>query len=162
MKKISLICVSAILLFVNTTSGQNISEDDLPFKFLSWHYSNYPGAEENQWTRIEKESEEYLFVDFLFEGRNLTVTYKPSGMRIKARTKYTEKDLPSKLGDFLTERFEKYKIDEVMRTDLYEGSRVSDSFYSAKVKVKKEGYIFYFDEAFNRITDPTARLLSSL
>lgn len=162
MKKISLLLTFAIFLIGNMVSAQTISEDDLPFTFLSWHYTNYPGSESNQWTRIEKDSEEYLFVDFIYEGKNLSVTYKPTGMRVKARTKYTDKDSPEQLSGFLTQRFEKYKISSFMRIDLYDGAKVSDSFYSVKVKVKKEGYVFYFDEHFNRITDPTARLLSSL
>ena len=162
MKKIQILVIIVFVFCAIKSNAQTLLEDDLPFTFLSWHYSNYPGATENQWTRIEKNSEEYLFVDFTFEGKNLTVTYTPNGQRIKARTKFNLKEIPGGVDNFLTGRFDKYKINEFMRIDLYEGSKVSDLFYSTKVKVKKENYVYYFDQDFNRIKDPTATLLSSL
>lgn len=144
-----------------TIQAQNISEDDLPFTFLSWHYNFYPGAEDNQWTKLEKNGEELLFVDFQHEGRNLAVTYKTNGRRVKARTKYSEKEVPDLVAGFLTEQFEKYKIDEFMKTDVYDGATVSDFFYSARVKVKKENHVLYFDKELNHVLNPEIQLLSS-
>ncbi|MDW3196025.1 MAG: hypothetical protein R8G66_26880 [Cytophagales bacterium] len=144
-----------------TIQAQTISEDDLPFTFLSWHYNFYPGAEENQWTKLEKNGEERLFVDFQFEGRNLAVTYKTNGRRVKARTKYSEKEVPDLVTGFLTEQFEKFKIDEFMKTDVYDGPKVSDFFYSARVRVKKENHVLYFDKELNHVLNPEVQLLSS-
>lgn len=141
--------------------AQAISEEELPFTFLSWHYNFYPGAEGNQWTKLEKNGEEFLFVDFQYEGRNMAVTYKTNGRRVKVRTKYTEKAVPDMVSHFLTDQFVKYKIDEFMKTDVYDGPHVIEFFYSARVKVKKENHVLYFDKELNHVMNPEARLLSS-
>ncbi len=151
-----------LTIFLNIESqAQTVLEDDLPFSFLTWHYSAYPGAENNQWTKLEKNGEELLFVDFLFEGKNLAVTYKTNGRRVKARIKYDEKDVPDIINGFLTEQFVKYKITEFMKTDIYEGPNVSDFFYSARVKVKKENHVLYFDKELHHIMNPEIQLLSA-
>lgn len=161
MKKNFAVFLFLAVLTAGVSQAQTISEDDLPFSFLSWHYNFYPGSEENQWTRLEKNGEELLFVDFQFEGRNLAVTYKTNGRRVKARTKYAEKEVPNLVGAYLTEKFEKYKIEEFMKTDIYEGPNVTDFFYSARVKTKKENHVLYFDKELNHVMNPEVQLLSS-
>ena len=151
-----------IAIFATATiQAQTISEDDLPFSFLSWHYNFYPGAEENQWTKLERNGEELLFVDFQHEGKNLAVTYKTNGRRVKVRTKYSEKEVPDLVGGYLLEQFGKYKIDEFKKTDVYDGPKVSDFFYSARIRAKKESHVLYFDKELNHILNPEVQLLSS-
>lgn len=161
MKKILLPFLLLTIFLSESVQAQTIPEDDLPFSFLSWHYNFYPGSENNQWTKLEKNGEELLFVNFDFEGRTLGVTYKTNGRRVKARTKYSEKEVPQLVNAFLLEQFEKYKIDEFMKTDVYEGPNVSDFFYSARVKVKKENHVLYFDKELNHIMNPEVQLLST-
>lgn len=149
------------VFLTGTSQAQTVSEDDLPFSFLSWHYNNYPGAEGNQWTKIEKNGEELLFVDFQFEGKNLAVTYRTNGRRVKARIKYSENEVPQIVNAFLVEQFEKYKVTEFMKTDIYEGPKIVDFFYSARVKVKKENHRLYFDKELNHVMNPEVQLLSA-
>ena len=160
--------VLAALLFLavgtmGTVQAQTISEDDLPFTFLSWHYNNYPGAENNHWIKLEKNGEELLFVDFQHEGRSLEVTYRTNGRRVKARIIYGDKQVPDLVNAFLMEQFEKYKVNEFMKTDIYDsnGSDVAYFFHSVWVKVKKENIMLYFDEEFNRIMNSDVQLLSA-
>lgn len=160
MKKNTIVFLFFALFLTGLTRAQTISEDDLPFTFLSWHYNNYPGAVENQWTKLEKNGEELLFVDFQHEGRNLAVTYKTNGRRVKARIKYNEKDVPDIVNAFLSEQFGKFKVNEFMKTDIYEGPNVADFFYSARLKVKKENHVLYFDKELNHVMNPEVQLLS--
>ena len=161
MKKIFPAFIVFTLFLFGVSQSQTVSEDDLPFSFLSWHYTNYPGSENNQWTRLEKNGEELLFVDFSFEGKNHTVTYQNNGQRLKARLKYSEKEIPELVLGFLTEQFEKYKVAEFMKTEVYEGPKVSDFYYSARVRVKKETHLLYFDKQLAHIMNPEVQLLSS-
>lgn len=161
MKKILPVFALLSIFIAASANAQSVLEDDLPFTFLSWHYNNYPESQENQWTRIEKNGEELLFVDFQFEGRNHAVTYRTNGRRVKARLKYDMKEVPEIVDAFLIEQFEKYKITEFMKTDVYEGPLIADFFYSARVKVKKENHVLYFDKELNHIMNPEVQLLSA-
>ncbi len=164
MKSIKSIITLVCVLFVLPLSAQRISEDDLSFDFLKWHYAKYPGAEENVWTKIKKDGAELMYVEFAFEGTKRSVTYTLAGQRLKERIKYDGAKIPNSAKTFLSGKFqgEKYKVDEFQKLVLFEGTKAVDSFYSMEIKVKKDLYVLYFDDNLSPIKSPTPQLLSSL
>ena len=145
-------------------SGQKISEDDLSFDFLKWHYMNYPGVENNQWTQLSKDGNTFYYVEFLFEEQMYAVTYDNDGNRLRERVKFKSKNIPTSASKFLSSKFngEKFKVEEFEQLNLYKGAKEIDSFYSMEVRVKKDAYVLYFDERMDYIQTPSTQLLSSL
>lgn len=160
LRTISLFAI--LLLVVFGTAAQSISEDDLSFDFLKWHYQKYPNATNNDWTKITKGGTDYIYVNFEFDGTKRAVTYLESGHRVKERIKYDKEAIPTSTLTELEQRFEKFKIEEFQQLNLYAGVKLQDSFYTMNVKVKKDTYILYFDENLGEIESPSPQLMSSL
>ncbi|MEP0368846.1 MAG: hypothetical protein ABJN36_20545 [Cyclobacteriaceae bacterium] len=125
-----------------TAQTQAISEDDLEFNFLKWHYAKYPKTTVS-WESLGIGGEEFLRGTFDFEGFEMKVLYKTDGRVIQEEADLS-KNVPVSLLHYLDDFYLKYKVLSFTRiTDM----QSDDISFKMEIKSKENGIeILEFDK----------------
>ena len=137
--------IFAILLITGvfaTAQTRAISEEDLEFNFLKWHYAEYPKTVVS-WESLSIGGEEFFRGTFDFEGRETIVLYKTDGRIIQEEADLT-KNVPVSLLHYLDDFYLKYKVLSFTRITDYQSD---DTSFKMEIKSKENGIeILEFDK----------------
>lgn len=109
-----------------------ISEDDVSFEVLKWHFHYYPKSESLQWVEL---GEGLLKSRVNFEGKIVSTIYNTSGRRLMEEVDLTN-DVPVTITYYLDDRYEKYKVQSFVKLTDFAQERVA---YRMSVKSKERG-----------------------
>lgn len=124
-------------LFCN---GQVLTEDDIGFEMLKWHFHHYPHSVSKQWQKI---GEHAMQAEFTFNEKDYKTIYLLDGTRLSEEVDMT-KDLPLSIEYYLDEKFGKYKVQSFKKVTVFKDEKL---YYSMSLKTKdKEDETLSFDE----------------
>ncbi|RED92813.1 hypothetical protein [Marinoscillum furvescens] len=124
----------SFLLFSSVVYAQHttISEDDVSFEILKWHFHYYPKSESLQWVEL---GEGLLKAQVAFEGNVVSIIYNVSGKRLMEEVDLTD-NIPVTVSYYLDERYEKYKVQSFIKYTDFSQDRIA---YRMKLKSKQKG-----------------------
>lgn len=140
--KIMKIAFVAILIFgVESVFSQSpLTEDQVDFNVLKWHFHHYPKSITQQWSDL---GEGVLKADFTFNDQTVSTTYTSSGKRVEEQIDIS-KDVPVSVTFYLNERYDKYKVLQFVRVTNFATKEIR---HSLQLRTKNQGDIFLrFDE----------------
>ncbi|VXD19841.1 hypothetical protein [Marinoscillum sp. 108] len=140
---IKLIIAVFFLVAISSTDtrAQLVSESDISFDILKWHFHHYPKSETKQWL---DSGEDTYTVSFVFESMDVSVVYDSRGKRIEERVDVSN-SMPVSLVYHLDDQYEKYKV---MRFEKVTKFKQDNSVgYEMKIRSKEKGdEQLYFDQ----------------
>lgn len=132
----------AILLFSAQVSFSQsaITEDQVDFNILKWHFHHYPKSTTQQWYDM---GEGVLKAEFTFNDLPVSTTYNSAGKRIDEQMDIT-KEVPVSVSFYLDERYEKYKVQQFVKSVNFTTKEVR---HILELRTKNQGIVFLkFDE----------------
>ncbi|MEO9473947.1 MAG: hypothetical protein ABJG41_00365 [Cyclobacteriaceae bacterium] len=125
-----------------TAQTRAISEDDLEFNFLKWHYAEYPKTTVS-WESLRIGGEEFFRGTFDFEGYEMRVLYKTDGRMLQEEADLL-KNVPVSLLHYLDDFYLKYKVMSFTRITDFQSDDIS---FKMEIKSKENGIeILEFDK----------------
>lgn len=142
--KLLILTIACLLVTGLRAQEISVSEDEISFEILKWHYSNYPKNEANVWKVLKVDGTDFYRVNFKFEDRNYQAEYNENG-DLTHEVIDMEDEVPVSITSEL-EVYEKYKIDTFQKISNMKEARV---VYKLEVKVKSEGRkVHWYDENY--------------
>lgn len=153
----TVIIIFACLLFTGLNAQERkVSEEEISFDILKWHYSSYPKCTGSQWAILEVEGQNFYRVSFNFQGQDYQAEYDQNGMVVREIINMDDK-IPVSIAHRL-ETYEKYKVNSFIKVSDMRAQKI---IYKLDIKVKSEGQkVLWYDE--NLIEVPNTDFSSSI
>ncbi len=131
-----MICLAFLISHNLYSQQQNVSESEIDFSVIKWHYHEYPKSSNVVWNIfVSPEKETVYRASFEFKGREMTACYDESG-ELLTEYEHLDDELPISIQYYLEGEYRKYKvISFVKQTDF----STQDIWYTLQVKTKDQG-----------------------
>ena len=126
-----------IVLLMEVTTAQKISEPQVPSIVLNAFQSKFPGIKETKW---EVKDEVYK-VQYEFQAREHDLWIDKNGTVKKHKQDFPKKELPQAIVSYINQHFKEYKIDDADKIET-EGK----FFYEVDIEKKPEDRRLLFSE----------------
>lgn len=140
--------ITALSFFSHTTFSQDraITEDDIGFEILKWHYHFYPNNSNSTWRIVGRGNDELYRADFEFEEQEITAFYNSEGEIVSEEIDLRDK-VPVSLIHYLDDLYPKYKITSFLKITTVTGNMEKTIVHELGVKDKEHGnFILRFDK----------------
>ena len=114
------------------SNAQVLTEDDIGFEILKWHFHHYPQSERKQWNKV---GEHALQAEFTFNNKDYKTTYLSDGVRLSEEMDMT-KEVPVSITYYLDEKYDKYKVQSFRKITVFQDEQV---YYAMSIKSKDKG-----------------------
>lgn len=145
MKKVFLATSIMAFLLVNTVSGQDIRQSQVPSIVVNNFQKAFHKARDVEW-EMDGENYKVEFETGLL-GRDHSAWYTNAGKLIRHKEEISERDLPQSVSAKIKSEFASYRADDVEK--ITEGDRVT---YRMELKKQREEWKVAFDAAGNILT----------
>lgn len=126
--------VIAVFFFgvASLSEAQVITEDEVDFQILKWHFHYYPNSETVKW---QKMGDHALQVSFGFEEKIFNTVYLTDGTRMSEEVDLT-KEVPVSVQYYLDEKYGKYKVQEFKKVTSFKDDQI---YYAMSLRTKDQG-----------------------
>ncbi len=126
--------VMAFFLFGVATfcNAQVLTEDDIGFEILKWHFHHYPQSISKQWQKL---GDQAIQAEFTFNNKDYKTIYLLDGIRLSEEVDMT-REVPVSIEYYLDEKYDKYKVQYFKKISVFKDEQI---YYSMSVKTKDKG-----------------------
>jgi len=139
-----------------------ITENQLEYDVLHWHYDRYNNAENDEWYKLEKDGKTTFEVSFTYNEGSYVAEYDEKGAILRENKVSNIKDIPSQIISTLDYRLVKYKLEEYAVDSFFENKQIVSQTHRVKSRSKTGGeIILWFDKEFNVIPQKKIKELAN-